>query len=94
MVWAGYSVLNRRFAEVPPDAVTGFCAVTALLALGCHLLLEETTWPAGTQWLAVLALGLGPIGLAFSVWDTGPKHGDSRLLGTASYFTPCCRRSP
>jgi drug/metabolite transporter (DMT)-like permease len=88
VVWAGYSVLNRRFPDVPSDAVAGFCAVTAILALGCHLLLEETAWPVGRQWLAVLALGLGPIGLAFYVWDIGTKHGDIRLLGTASYFTP------
>ncbi len=88
VVWAGYSVLNRRFPDVSSDAVAGFCAVTAILALGCHLLLERTTWPAGTQWLAVLALGLGPIGLAFYVWDTGTKHGDIRLLGTGSYVTP------
>ena len=28
-VWATYSVLSRRFAAVPTDAVVGFCFVTA-----------------------------------------------------------------
>ena len=41
-----------------------------------------------TQWLAVLGLGLGPVGAAFYVWDHGVKHGDIRLLGVASYAAP------
>ena len=40
------------------------------------------------QWLAILGLGLGPVGLAFYVWDYGVKHGDIRLLGVAAYAAP------
>src|SRR5690349_2727959 len=88
-VWAGYSVLSRRFAKVPTAAVAGFCLVTAILAALCHLAFETTVWPQDrTQWLAVLLLGLGPVGLAFYVWDIGVKHGDIRLLGVASYAAP------
>lgn len=88
-VWAGYSVLSRRFATVPSAAVAGFCVATAVLAALCHLALETTVWPHGaTEWLAVLALGLGPVGLAFYVWDAGVKRGDIRLLGVASYAAP------
>ena len=66
-----------------------FCAGTAVLALICHLLLEQTIWPENTlQWLAVLGLGLGPVGLAFYVWDYGVKHGDIQVLGAASYAAP------
>jgi drug/metabolite transporter (DMT)-like permease len=39
-------------------------------------------------WLAVLALGLGPVGLAFYAWDIGMKRGDIRVLGAASYAAP------
>ena len=54
-VWAGYSVLSRRFGQVPTDAVAGFCLATALLSLVCHLAFETTVWPESTvQWLAVL----------------------------------------
>ena len=35
-----------------------------------------------------MALGLGPVGLAFYVWDIGVKHGDIQVLGAASYSTP------
>ena len=88
-VWGGYSVLSRRFGEVPTDAVAGFCLVTAALSLVCHLLFETTVWPeSDAQWLALLALGLGPVGAAFYVWDIGMKRGDIRLLGVASYATP------
>ena len=88
-IWSGYSVLSRRFSAVPTDAVAAFCLVTAALSFLAHALLETTIWPDGlTQWLAVLGLGLGPVGTAFYVWDHGVKHGDIRLLGVASYAAP------
>jgi drug/metabolite transporter (DMT)-like permease len=88
-VWSGYSVLSRRFGSVPTDAVAGFCLATAALSLLCHLAFEATVWPQGAvQWLAILALGVGPVGLAFYVWDIGVKRGDIRLLGISSYAAP------
>jgi drug/metabolite transporter (DMT)-like permease len=89
LIWSSYSVLSRRFAKVSTDAVTGFCLVTSVLALLAHALLETTVWPAGlTQWMAVLGLGLGPVGAAFYVWDIGVKRGDIQVLGAASYLAP------
>jgi len=88
-VWAAYSVLSRRFGEVPSDAVAGFCLATSLLSLICHMLFETTVWPeTSTQWLSLTALGIGPVGAAFYVWDVGMKRGDIRFLGVASYATP------
>ncbi len=52
-------------------------------------LFETTVWPQDpTQWLAVLLLGIGPVGIAFYVWDIGVKRGDIRLLGVGSYAAP------
>lgn len=87
-VWAGYSVLSRRVATVPTDAVTGFCLATAALSLLAHLALEDTVRPEGTEWLAIAGLGLGPVGLAFFLWDVGVKRGDLPVLGAASYAAP------
>lgn len=88
-VWATYSVLSRRFAAVPTDTVAGFCWATAALAGLFHIAFEQTAWPVdGRQWLAVLALGIGPVGLAFYAWDFGVKHGDIRVLGALSYAAP------
>jgi drug/metabolite transporter (DMT)-like permease len=88
-VWAGYSVMSRKLKSVPTDAVAGFCLVTAILAVLVHVLLERTVWPdTPLQWLAVIALGIGPVGAAFYAWDVGMKRGDIRVLGAASYATP------
>lgn len=88
LIWSSYSVLNRRFADVPTDVVGGFCGVSAVLAAVLHLGLERTVWPVGLEWLAVLGLGLGPVGGAFFLWDVGTKRGDLRVLGAAAYLAP------
>jgi drug/metabolite transporter (DMT)-like permease len=89
LTWSSYSVLSRLFGEVRSDAVTGFCMATAILAWACHFGLENTVWPAAaSEWLAILALGVGPVGLAFFVWDYGVKRGDIKVLGAASYASP------
>ncbi len=89
LIWAGYSLLARRTGEVPTDVVAGFCLATALLSTVAHFAFESTVWPQATsQWLAVLALGLFPVGAAFYVWDYGLKHGDIFVLGALSYCSP------
>jgi drug/metabolite transporter (DMT)-like permease len=88
-VWAAYSVMSRKLKAVPTDAVAGFCLATALLATLVHKTVEVTVWPETTgQWLAIVALGVGPVGAAFYAWDIGMKRGDIRVLGAASYATP------
>ncbi len=88
-VWSGYSILSRRVSQVPTEAVTGFCIATAVLATFAHLAVEPTVWPREmTAWAAIVGLGLGPVGLAFFLWDVGMKHGDISLLGAASYLAP------
>lgn len=89
LIWSSYSVLSRRVGEAPTTSVAGFCLVAALLSFICHLVFEETFWPDGTVgWLGVVGLGLGPVGLAFYVWDIGCKRGDIQLLGVLSYAAP------
>lgn len=90
VVWSVYSVTagTPRLARVPTEAVAGFCLATAALAGVLHLAFETTVAPDARQWLAVLALGLGPVGAAFFLWDVGMKRGDPRLLGTLAYAVP------
>ena len=88
-VWAGYSVLSRRVADVPSGVVAGFCLATSVLAALFHARFETSVWPdAPSQWAALVLLGAGPVGLAFFVWDVGMKKGDIRLLGVLAYATP------
>lgn len=88
--WSTYSVMSRRFGQAPTDLVGAFCGATALLGIIVHVLVgEPTIWPADHwEWAAVVALGLGPVGLAFFVWDYGVKRGDIKALGACSYASP------
>jgi drug/metabolite transporter (DMT)-like permease len=89
LTWSGYSLMSRQFGETPTDVVTGFCLLSAVLSLLCHLVLETTVWPGNAgQWLAILGLGLGPVGIAFYAWDYGVKNGDIQVLGVSSYTAP------
>lgn len=89
LVWSSYSVLSRRFAAVPTDAVAGFCLATAALSALCHLAFEATVWPAGAGgWLAVAMLAAFPVGAAFFCWDAGVKGGNIQVLGAAAYLAP------
>lgn len=38
--------------------------------------------------LAMVALGLGPMGIAFYAWDASVKRGDPRVIAALSYLTP------
>ncbi|MDJ0627913.1 MAG: DMT family transporter [Rhodobacter sp.] len=89
LTWSSYSVLSRRLGAVPTASVAVFCVLSAGLSLAAHLALEATAWPVGALgWASTAALGLGPVGLAFYVWDIGVKKGDIQMLGTASYAAP------
>lgn len=89
LTWSIYSVASRRFAEVPSGIIAGFCLAAAVLSVPAHLAFETTVWPQTVgQWLAVLGLGLMPVGAAFYVWDIGVKRGDIQLLGVLSYGAP------
>ncbi|WP_116132670.1 DMT family transporter [Tropicimonas sp. IMCC34043] len=88
-IWSGYSILSRRLGNAPTETVVIYCLATALLSALAHLALEQTLWPATAGgWASILALGLGPVGLAFYVWDIGVKRGDIQLLGVSSYAAP------
>ncbi|SDG61727.1 DMT family transporter [Sulfitobacter delicatus] len=89
LTWSGYSVLSRRVGSAPTASVAVFCLATAALSFPLHLLFEETILPDhALGWAAIAGLGLGPVGLAFYVWDIGVKRGDIQLLGTSSYAAP------
>ena len=89
LTWSSYSVLSRKFGTVPTASVAVFCLASAVLSVVLHLALEVTQWPDGVGgWSSAILLGLGPVGLAFYLWDVGVKRGDIQMLGTASYAAP------
>ena len=87
-VWAGYSLLSKRFVMMSTASVGLFCLISGALALLLHLLTEPAfSLNLGDGW-RLLLLGLGPMGVAFYSWDAGLKVGDPRVIGTLSYMTP------
>ncbi|MGL5734003.1 MAG: aromatic amino acid exporter YddG [Beijerinckiaceae bacterium] len=89
LIWSSYSVASRLVANVATESLAITCAATALLALLCHWGWETTQWPThGREWIALIGLGVGPVGAAFFLWHIGMKQGDVSLLGALSYAAP------
>jgi drug/metabolite transporter (DMT)-like permease len=89
VIWSSYSVASRLLHAVPSTSVIATCALTSLGAAAIHLATETTATPHGPAALsALLFMGLGPVGLAFYLWDAGMKRGDITVLGVLSYATP------
>ncbi|MCV2863894.1 DMT family transporter [Albidovulum sediminicola] len=89
LTWSSYSVGSRLVGHAPTASVAVFCVATAILSAIAHVMTEPTVWPASAWgWASCVALGIGPVGLAFYVWDIGVKRGNIQLLGVASYAAP------
>lgn len=89
LTWAVYSVVSRQLGAIPTASVAVFCLAASSLSALAHIAIEDTVWPTEPMgWLAMAGLGLGPVGLAFFIWDVGVKRGDIQLLGVASYAAP------
>jgi len=91
-IWANYSLQTKR-AELtgkgfPTAAIGLFGLLSGLLSLICHWALEPPVHLNAHDWLLLLAMGLGPLGAAFFLWDKALKLGDVRHIGILSYLTP------
>jgi drug/metabolite transporter (DMT)-like permease len=87
-VWASYSLLSRRVPTFPNAAIGLFGLASGLLSLLCHFVIEAPAMLSADDWWRVLALGLGPLGGAFYLWDAALKRGDPRQIGILSFLTP------
>lgn len=87
-VWASYSLWCQRVAPFPTAAVGVFALVSGLLSLACHAALEPSVVLSAKDWWLLAAMGLGPLGAAFFLWDIALKTGDVRQIGVLSYITP------
>ena len=87
-VWASYSLWCQRVAPFNTAAIGVFALVSGLLSLACHWALEPAVALTAQDWMLLTAMGLGPLGAAFFLWDVALKHGDVRQIGILSYITP------
>ncbi len=91
-IWANYSLQTKRAAlngtGFPTAAIGLFGLVSGMLSLLCHWALEPPAHLSGPDWLLLAAMGLGPLGAAFFLWDKALKLGDARQIGILSYLAP------
>jgi len=87
-IWSTYSLLTRRVPHFPTAAIGLFALVSGALALACHALLEPRTALDARDVLLIAAVGLGPLGAAFYLWDGALKRGDASRIGIVSYLAP------
>jgi len=88
-IWSLYSVLSRKMtADIKADSVGVFCFISALMCGVLHLLLEESVALTPKQWVLIILMGIGPMGIAFFTWDYGMRHGNVRTLGVLSNMGP------
>jgi drug/metabolite transporter (DMT)-like permease len=87
-VWASYSLWTQRVPPFPSAAIGLFGVVSGALSLACHFALESAVSLSPRDMLLLAALGLGPLGGAFYLWDAALKRGDARMIGVLSFLTP------
>ncbi|MEI8156869.1 MAG: DMT family transporter [Burkholderiales bacterium] len=87
-VWASYSLLTQRVPPFRSAAIGLFGLVSGGLSLLCHVLLEPVVTLSIGDWVLIVAMGLGPLGAAFYLWDAALKRGDARQIGVLSFLTP------
>jgi drug/metabolite transporter (DMT)-like permease len=87
-IWATYSLMTQRVAAFHTAAIGYFGFTSGILSLLCHLILET---PVALSWgdAGLLTwMGLGPLGLAFYLWDAALKNGNAQHIGLLSFLTP------
>jgi drug/metabolite transporter (DMT)-like permease len=86
--WAGYSVLGKRYRTISSHSVGAFSLPAGLACLALHFCTGH--WPTLSRqdWLVLVYMGLGPMGLAFYLWDFGMKRGRTSITTALSYATP------
>ena len=87
-MWSSYSLLTQRVPPFPSAAIGVFGFVSGVLSLLCHVVLEPAATLSARDWALIAAMGLGPLGASFYLWDAALKRGDPRQIGVLSFITP------
>lgn len=91
LLWAFYTLSNKNNKQMSVSVVAGICFISGILSVGSFVLLNHDVNALLldiTDVLLIIALGLGPMGLAFYTWDYAVRNGDPRFIGSLCYFTP------
>lgn len=85
--WSTYSLLSKAL-QIKTAAIGTFGFVSGLLALAAHLVFEPQAQIALLDWPLLLALGLGPLGMSFYLWNYALKTGNPQRVGLIAFLTP------
>jgi drug/metabolite transporter (DMT)-like permease len=89
-VWAAYCIFRLRWKQPAGNVLARGCAISAVLCVLLHVLLEPTVIPSLGAFAATAVAGMIPLALGNYVWDQGFRRGDSHLLAVMAYATPLC----
>jgi len=87
-IWATYSLMTQRVAAFHTAAIGYFGFVSGIFALLCHFLLETPAALSMSDAGLLTWMGIGPLGVAFYLWDAALKHGNAQQIGLLSFLTP------
>ena len=88
LCYASYTVYRPLDKDTPSDAVGVYGLLAALVCTVVHFTCEKTQALSGSQWVAIVELGIAPMGLGYALWDYGVARGDARLMSILAYGTP------
>ncbi|MFT3816694.1 MAG: DMT family transporter [Rubrivivax sp.] len=89
LVWSTYSLLLRRSQGINAPTTGLCCLLSGALALLVNAGMGgSAVAPSATEWAAIVALGVGPMGGAFYLWSEALRHGDPRVIGVLANATP------
>jgi drug/metabolite transporter (DMT)-like permease len=87
VVWSTYSLMTKRIS-FRTEAVGTFALVSGALALLVHMVFEPGTAIAASDWVLLIAIGVGPMGASFYLWDYALKTGSPQRVGLIAFLTP------
>ncbi|NSZ20290.1 MULTISPECIES: DMT family transporter [Agrobacterium] len=86
--YASYTIYRQFDRITPSDAVGIYGLFAAIACMAMHFSFETTQALNTSQWVAIILLGIAPMGLGYALWDYGVARGDTRLMSILAYGTP------
>jgi drug/metabolite transporter (DMT)-like permease len=88
--WAAYCIFRLTWKQPAGNLLARGSAISAIICVLLHLLLEPTVIPRPGALAATAVAGMIPLALGNFVWDEGFRRGDGHLLAVMAYATPLC----
>jgi drug/metabolite transporter (DMT)-like permease len=80
--------MTQRVPAFHTAAIGSFGLASGFLSLACHFAFDVPVSLSSSDVLLLLWMGLGPLGLAFYLWDAALKNGRAQQIGLLSFLTP------